>query len=101
LSQRAVDAVSGITVVTVAIRIDLTSRNDRNLSPSGPGHHPPDMNEHPSVISDTSAAIGQHVIPLCVDVDENLPALRPDHLEYHPKDFLSGRRRFRFYPEYA
>jgi hypothetical protein len=41
------------------------------------------MRQDPPMIADTGAAVGDHEIHLRIDVDENLPALRPDHLKYH------------------
>lgn len=70
--------------------MDLARRNRRDAFAPSPGHHPPNMRQHPPVIPDASAAIGKQEIPLRVDVDENLPPLRPDHLKYHPSTSFPG-----------
>jgi hypothetical protein len=48
------------------------------------------MRQDTSMVSDAGDTLGQHEIPLRVDVDEDLPPLRPDHLEYHPSTSFPG-----------
>jgi len=90
LTIRAVDTVVRVAVVAVIIGIYLTRANDRNPSPSGPGHQTTDVRQDPPVVADAHRTVSQEEIPLRIDVDEDLPPLRPDHLQHHPNSILSG-----------
>lgn len=69
--------------MSVAVGMDLTGRNDRNIVQSGPGHHPPNVGQDPTVIPNAAMPIGQEEVPLGIDVQQDLLSPGPDYLNQH------------------
>jgi hypothetical protein len=90
LALGAVDAKLRVSVVVAAFGVHFAGGNDGRVSNPCPCHHAAYVREYPAMVSDASGAVCQQEIPLCVDVNEHLPPLRPNHLKYHPSTSFPG-----------
>ena len=51
-----------------------------------PGHHPSDVRQDAAMISNTVVTVRQQIVPLGIDVQQNLLSLGFDHLNQHRFD---------------